>query len=130
MTANQFAQVLANVINNAVDATEKIEPRNIVVQAKRNGRWAQVNIIDNGPGFTDVQRAFDPFFTTKAPGKGTGLGLSICYGLVRQQGGCISAHNLAPTGACVTIELPVVEARQEMPGTPGAIAASAATNGV
>jgi two-component system, NtrC family, sensor kinase len=133
MTANQFAQVLANVINNAVDATEKVEQRSVAVQAKRNGRWAMVNVIDNGPGFTDVQRAFDPFFTTKAPGKGTGLGLSICYGLVRQQGGCISAHNLAPTGACVTIELPVVEAKQDIPSAPetaGTIAASAAGKGV
>jgi signal transduction histidine kinase len=114
MTAHQFTQVLGNVITNAVDATQKLQERSITVQAKRNGRWATINIIDNGPGFTDTQRAFDPFFTTKQPGKGTGLGLSLCYGLVRQQGGCISAHNLAPTGACVTIELPAVEAKAEL----------------
>jgi signal transduction histidine kinase len=136
MTANQFTQVLANVIANSVDATEKLEDRRIKVEAKCNGRWAMVNIIDNGPGFADTQRAFDPFFTTKAPGKGTGLGLSICYGLVRQLGGCISAHNLAPTGACVTIELPVVDARQDAPKSATtstdavtSIAASAAKNG-
>lgn len=113
MTAPQFTQVLGNVVNNALDATEKLAERCITVQAKRNGRWATINVIDNGPGFSDTQRAFDPFFTTKQPGKGTGLGLSLCYGLIRQQGGCISAHNIAPTGACVTIELPVVEARIE-----------------
>jgi two-component system, NtrC family, sensor kinase len=113
MTAPQFTQVLGNIINNALDATEKLPERCITVQAKRNGRWATINVIDNGPGFSDTQRAFDPFFTTKQPGKGTGLGLSLCYGLIRQQGGCISAHNIAPTGACVTIELPVVEARIE-----------------
>jgi signal transduction histidine kinase len=97
--------------------------RRITVQGKKNGRWATVNVIDNGPGFTDLQRAFDPFFTTKQPGKGTGLGLSICYGLVRQLGGCISAHNLAPTGACITIELPIVEARLSST-TAGAAAAT------
>jgi signal transduction histidine kinase len=123
MTANQFTQVLANVISNAVDATEKMPERRITVQGKKNGRWATVNVIDNGPGFTDLQRAFDPFFTTKQPGKGTGLGLSICYGLVRQLGGCISAHNLAPTGACITIELPIVEARLSST-TAGAAAAT------
>ena len=126
MTANQFTQVLANVIGNAVDATEKQSERRVVVQAKRNGRWAMINVIDNGPGFTDTQRAFDPFFTTKQPGKGTGLGLSLCYGLIRQQGGCISAHNVAPQGACVTIELPIIEAKKEEPVV---AAASAATTG-
>jgi two-component system, NtrC family, sensor kinase len=114
MGTNQFAQLIGNIISNAVDATDTTEDRRITVQAKRNGRWALINVIDNGPGFTDTQRAFDPFFTTKQPGKGTGLGLSICYGLARQHGGCISAHNLAPRGACVTIELPVVEAKQEL----------------
>jgi C4-dicarboxylate-specific signal transduction histidine kinase len=119
--------VIANVISNAVEATQKSEQRRIRVEARRNGRFAAVSIIDNGPGFVDIQRAFDPFFTTKAPGKGTGLGLSICYGLVRQQGGCISAHNLLPHGACVMIELPVLEAKQDQAAA--AVVASAAKNG-
>jgi signal transduction histidine kinase len=126
MSAHQFAQVLGNLINNAVDATDKLQERCVTVQAKRNGRWATINVIDNGPGFTDTQRAFDPFFTTKQPGKGTGLGLSLCYGLIRQQGGCISAHNLAPTGACVTIELPVVEAKVEAKNEAGTSVATRA----
>jgi two-component system, NtrC family, sensor kinase len=131
MTGAQFTQVLNNVISNAVQAiADRAEPR-LTFRAKRNGRWAQIDIIDNGPGFNDPQRAFDPFFTTKAPGKGTGLGLSICYGLVRQQGGCISAQNVAPSGAQVTIELPVVEAKQDAAaGAAAGTQAAATTNGV
>ena len=53
---------------------------------------------DDGAGIKDPKRIFDPFYTTKSVGKGTGLGLSICYGIVKEHGGDITAHN-APTAA-------------------------------
>jgi K+-sensing histidine kinase KdpD len=36
-----------------------------------------------------------------------GLGLSVCYGIVHEHGGEISAFNLHPHGAAVSVELPV-----------------------
>jgi two-component system NtrC family sensor kinase len=39
-------------------------------------------------------------------GKGTGLGLSICYGIVKEHGGEITAHNHAAGGAVLEVRLP------------------------
>jgi two-component system NtrC family sensor kinase len=39
-------------------------------------------------------------------GKGTGLGLSICYGIIKEHGGDISAHNRKEGGAGIIIRLP------------------------
>ncbi len=39
-------------------------------------------------------------------GKGTGLGLSICYGIVKEHGGEISAHNAPEGGAIIDVCLP------------------------
>ena len=74
----------------------------------------QVLISDTGPGFSNPDRVFDPFFTTKKPGEGPGLGLTLCYSIVREHGGDISAFNLQPHGAAVAIELPVIEAADEV----------------
>ncbi len=52
---------------------------------------------------------FDPFYTTKTVGKGTGLGLSICYGIVKEHGGDISAHNSKEGGAVVEVRLPAAQ---------------------
>ena len=69
-----------------------------------------LEVADNGSGLKaeDLSRVFDPFFTTQEVGKGTGLGLSMCYGIVRQHGGHITAHNRPAGGAVFTVDLPVM----------------------
>ncbi len=69
-----------------------------------------VDVADNGSGLKaeDLMRVFDPFFTTREVGKGTGLGLSVCYGIVREHGGHIAAHNRPAGGAMFSVELPVM----------------------
>lgn len=106
---NQIRQVLFNIVNNAIEAVDKAEAKRITVSARAEEGRIIINFMDTGPGFSDINRVFDPFFTTKSPGKGTGLGLSICYGVLRQHGGSISARNLEPAGACITLELPVAK---------------------
>jgi len=39
-------------------------------------------------------------------GKGTGLGLSICYGIIKEHGGDITAHNRPEGGAAIEVRLP------------------------
>jgi signal transduction histidine kinase len=104
----QMKQVFLNVLNNALDAVENSTDKRVTIMARAEENRVVLSIIDTGPGFTDPTRIFDPFFTTKAPGKGVGLGLSICYGVLKQHGGDISARNVHPCGACITIELPAV----------------------
>jgi two-component system, NtrC family, sensor kinase len=100
-------QVFLNILNNSLDALQGVACGRVTVEAAQRGERVQLRFNDNGAGFTNLDRVFDPFFTTKDPGKGPGLGLSVSYGIIKQHGGEITAHNLHPSGACIMIELPV-----------------------
>jgi signal transduction histidine kinase len=108
----QLKQVLLNLFNNAFEAVDGIEQKQISLRAGVNQGIISITVCDSGVGFQDPEKVFDPFFTTKGVGKGPGLGLSVCYGIVKQHGGDIKAFNVQPRGAGVTIEVPV--AQQEL----------------
>lgn len=105
----RLEQVLANLLGNAIDALQGTPaPRRIEVQARATEGRVHIAIRNNGPLIpaTVLDRMFQPFVTTKAAGKGMGLGLMISAHIVRECGGTLSAHNLAPTGAEFCIDLP------------------------
>lgn len=66
-------QALANLIQNAIDATPGSEPSRVNVVVSE--RPAAVTVRDHGAGMTpeQQQRAFDDYYTTKANGMGVGL---------------------------------------------------------
>ncbi|MEL6535772.1 MAG: ATP-binding protein, partial [Bacteroidota bacterium] len=70
-------QVWTNLMDNAIDAMETTEPRELTIKTYPSGRYVAVEIKDTGIGIPEEvkDKIFDPFFTTKAVGKGTGLGL-------------------------------------------------------
>jgi two-component system NtrC family sensor kinase len=108
---HQLEQVFLNIINNAVDAvleTGRTGKLKIRVYCEKSDVCVQ--IADDGPGIKDPKRIFDPFYTTKNVGKGTGLGLSICYGIVKEHGGDITAHNGSEGGAVIEVRLPMAVA--------------------
>jgi two-component system NtrC family sensor kinase len=108
---HQIEQVFLNIINNAVDAvleTGRSGNLKIRVYCEKGDVCAQ--FADDGPGIKDPKRIFDPFYTTKNVGKGTGLGLSICYGIVKEHGGDITAHNASEGGAVIEVRLPMAVA--------------------
>ncbi|HTC49642.1 MAG TPA: ATP-binding protein [Candidatus Aquilonibacter sp.] len=109
---HQIEQVFLNIINNAVDAileTGRAGKLKIRISCDKGDVVTQ--FADDGPGIKDPKRIFDPFYTTKNVGKGTGLGLSICYGIVKEHGGDITAHNAAEGGgAVIEVRLPMVVA--------------------
>ena len=113
---HQLEQVFLNIINNALDAMVENNGENngegnhggvLKVRVFKKDAFVCVEFDDSGPGIKDPSRIFDPFYTTKAVGKGTGLGLSICYGIVKEHGGEIAAHNREEDGATIgaTIEV-------------------------
>lgn len=103
----QLLQVFTNVLNNACEALSGTG--RVVVEARRNGSDAEVEISDNGTGIPDsaMPHLFEPFFTTKPEGQGTGLGLAVCAGIVQAHHGTISARNRPVGGASFRIVLPV-----------------------
>ena len=104
---HQIEQVFLNIINNAVDAILETghSGRLSIRVAEQNGH-VSTRFTDDGAGIKDPKRIFDPFYTTKSVGKGTGLGLSICYGIVKEHGGDITAHNNPEGGATIEVRLP------------------------
>ncbi|MDX2192219.1 MAG: PAS domain S-box protein [Gemmatimonadales bacterium] len=110
----QLAQVLLNLLTNALDAlADRARPEievdlSEVRPVPAEGRRVRLVVRDNGGGMppATLERIFDPFFTTKADGLGSGLGLSVAYGIVRAHGGTIRAESAPGLGTTFTVELP------------------------
>ena len=110
----RFAQVMLNLLNNALEAFEAIPGRGpaqnlLRVAAYTANDEVRIEIEDNGPGLTAEQqrRAFDPFFTTRTVGHGSGLGLSVCHGIVTAMGGRIELKSVVSRGTTVRVLLPI-----------------------
>ncbi|MBA3678079.1 MAG: GHKL domain-containing protein [Sphingosinicella sp.] len=106
----QIAQVLANLIRNAMEATEGQFVRSLRVSAALSGDdETEIRIEDNGAGIAPKLRdhLFSAFSSTK-PGGG-GIGLSICNTIVKRHGGRIWADPL-PGGTAFCFTIPVCKA--------------------
>lgn len=84
-------QVVANLVQNALDATQGQERRHILVRVYSSAGEARISVRDNGPGVPAAlrQRIFEPFFTTKGE-RGTGLGLVLVRHAVSRMGGTLT----------------------------------------
>ncbi|MEK6531779.1 MAG: ATP-binding protein [Deltaproteobacteria bacterium] len=115
----QLMEVLLNIIKNARDAMRgkgRIFIRTSLVR-RDDGDFSAIEVSDTGQGIPTeaMDKIFDPFFTTKDKGGGLniGLGLSISKGIVTGHKGRIEASNIAGSGACFGVLIPVLaDARQ------------------
>ena len=84
-------QVVANLVQNALDATLGQERRSVLVRVYSATGEARISVRDNGPGVPAAlrQRIFEPFFTTKGE-RGTGLGLVLVRHAVSRMGGTLT----------------------------------------
>lgn len=105
----ELKQVVANLVSNAVDATDS--GGRLRVTVRRAGDKAEIAVADTGCGI-DIEHlphVFEPFFTTKSD-VGTGLGLWVTKGIVEKQGGTIligSSTDENDHGTTITIALPL-----------------------
>jgi len=79
------------------------------------GRYLVLELSDTGSGMSPEirSRLFEPFFSTKAFGHG--LGLAVVYGIVKQNGGSISANSEPGKGSTFKIHLPRAKTETAMP---------------
>jgi len=103
---NQIRQVLINLLNNAVHATE--DGGEITVRLRSTQTGASMDVIDSGSGIAkeNLERIFEPFFSTKAPGKGTGLGLFVSRDIIEKLGGTLTAESKLGEGSRFRIYIP------------------------
>jgi two-component system nitrogen regulation sensor histidine kinase GlnL len=67
----------------------------------------EVQVLDEGPGIPDADRArlFTPFFTTKD--RGLGLGLALCHRILEEHRGAIQVSGAPGQGTAVSCFLPI-----------------------
>lgn len=99
-----FAQVISNLVNNALDASKAA----VSVEARREAQYLRIRIRDQGPGVAPdiLARLGEPFFTTKAPGAGLGLGVFLCFTIVEALGGNLRYDSRPGAGTTVDVAIP------------------------
>ncbi|MBU4526346.1 MAG: response regulator [Desulfomicrobium sp.] len=116
VSTTEWEQVLANIIDNALDAMEAIlveigteQKMTLTLRGHLADTGFEVSVRDSGCGIEDhlLTRIFDPFFSTKEVGKGIGLGLAICHGIIEAMGGSITVRSTPEHGSTFTIRAPM-----------------------
>jgi two-component system nitrogen regulation sensor histidine kinase NtrY len=102
-------KVLINLLTNAAEALEGQEHGTVDVRAEflaQAGR-VRVSVSDNGPGFSQKERArmFEPYYSRKK--SGTGLGLTIVRSIVTDHKGAVRVEAAKPKGSVFVVELPL-----------------------
>jgi PAS domain S-box-containing protein len=109
----EIEQVILNLLKNAAQAMIATPPDrrpSITLRLRCEGRYAVIEVEDNGPGMTEDirRRVFEPFFTTKEPRVGTGLGLSVSYMIVTQNHkGLMEVQSTPDRGTVFKVKLPM-----------------------
>ena len=115
--ADRIAQILLNLVSNAVKFTEA--GGRISVQARAQGELVEIDIADTGRGIPEDQLTtiFEPFFQVnrkrmETSQQGVGLGLSISRDLARTMNGDLMVRSREGAGSTFTLRLPRAEGKR------------------
>ncbi|MDB4981560.1 MAG: Sensor protein of zinc sigma-54-dependent two-component system, partial [Myxococcales bacterium] len=100
--AERLRQVLLNLTRNAIEAMHG-PGGTLMLRARRDDDAIELDVEDDGPGFSEELPVFDAFFTTKE--QGTGLGLALVHRIVADHDGTIRVAS-RPGKTCFTLRLP------------------------
>ena len=112
---DRIAQVLINLISNAIKYNDNSEPW-VRIDCESGGGFYRIHVADNGPGVDDVEA--DHLFSKFARGwrqiergrSGTGLGLAISAQIARRLDGRLELTRSGGEGSCFTLSLPLARA--------------------
>jgi two-component system OmpR family sensor kinase len=125
----RLRQVLANLLANVTAHT----PRGAVVRVGSVPGGVFLEVVDDGPGMSEVDaaRAFDRFHrAAREPRGGSGLGLSIVGAIAVAHGGRAMLTSAPATGTTVRVVLPQTPQTPQSPPRPAAGPASGADTAV
>lgn len=98
--AQQLRQVIHNLLQNAVDATELAANKHVTLATQWNAATHRVRLVvtDTGAGFPEyiLKRAFEPYVTSKS--HGTGLGLAVVKKIADEHNARIDISNRVTDG--------------------------------
>lgn len=96
-----FYQVITNILQNAIDASEPGKP--IKINLNKDKNYVIISIKDQGTGIEteDLSRVFEPYFSRKS--KGTGLGLALVKKLCESNSAIIRVKSKPGEGSEFTL---------------------------
>jgi signal transduction histidine kinase len=99
-------QVLANLVDNAVDAMPGGGVLRLATAATDDA--VEVVVEDTGPGIPGehLPHIFEAFYTTKPGVRGIGLGLFVSEGIIRGHRGRLSVESRVGEGSRFVVQLP------------------------
>lgn len=111
MDGTLIAQVLINLLENAIKHSTDQSPVEIVL--KKKGESALFEVLDHGKGIAEED--FPYLFTSYVPNgnkssdssRGMGIGLSICMTIIKAHNGTMEANNRLEGGAVFQFSLPL-----------------------
>jgi two-component system nitrogen regulation sensor histidine kinase NtrY len=106
LDAEQIRRVIINLVDNAIEATDRRGQIIVETQLDPQNGVVRVVVADDGPGIPSEEREklFLPYYSTKR--RGSGLGLAIVRRIIAEHGGSIEVGDNTPSGTRFTIELP------------------------
>ena len=108
---SQLSQVLANLINNAIQYNKS--GGEVEIYTKTGNGNALIGVRDTGIGIpeSELSRLFDPFYRVDSSrardSGGSGLGLAICKRIIDAHGGDIHVESQLQHGSTFEIRIPI-----------------------
>ncbi len=117
----RFAQVLSNLISNAVKFSR--EKGQVEIRLVQESRQVRIEVEDHGIGISESFKVhiFQKFMQEDAKSTrkyaGTGLGLSLSKTLVEKMGGTIGFTSTEGSGSVFYVNLPIVKTAARTPSS-------------
>ena len=107
--AGLVRQALTNLLQNAKDSLQEhhVAAPAIHISMASEDDMISITLVDNGPGFPemDLGKLLEPYVTTRQ--KGTGLGLAIVSKIMEDHGGNMQLGKADSGGALVCLKFPI-----------------------
>jgi len=104
----QMTQLILNLVQNALAATQEIDRPGVVrLIARREAGNVLLEVLDNGDGIMagDEEKVFEIFYSTRKGG--TGLGLAVVRRIAENHGGRVTFQSTPGVGTRIQVTLPV-----------------------
>jgi len=99
---NKLIDAITAIIDNSIFWNSNKE--NVEVKLFKNNGYIEINILDNGPGLSevDIDKIFNKGFSKS---KGNGIGLFVAMNIIKAYDGDILPKNRVEGGLCMIVKL-------------------------